>query len=151
MNKILTDYQQAHNEFNRHIGNLQSEVQRIVDILKKKFKVNQIWWDWEYSEGIAPPPMILEEDEIFEIYISTNPHRTLDDGFCSYSEGFPIEFFDMTEAEIITYINKNIADTRRKNVEKAERMKQKIATKQQLKEEVLAKLSAEERKILGLK
>ena len=119
MNKILTDYQTAHNEFNRHVGKLEDEVQRIVDILIKKFKVSQmIWWDWKYSEDTAAPPMISPTDEVFNIYIDMTPYRQLDDGVWCYNEGFPVEFFDMTEAEIFAHIDRNLEDTRKKKEEK---------------------------------
>ena len=148
MNKILTDYFTIKSEHDKALAVVEKETQRIVNIIKKVFKRKNAWWAFDYYE---PPSPELVEDGMFAIYISESCETNAVD--CSAH--FPVEFFDMTDAQSEQYLRKEIAADLAKEVEEARKadklLKENKAEKAKLLESAKSKLSAAERKALGLK
>ena len=155
MNKILEEYYEARQKHDDALGKLEEETQRIVDVIRKVFKMGKDkWWSFKYyhdSDDDEPLPQSLEDDGLtFHIFIE----GTADSGEWSYNNGFPVKFFDMTDEDVESYIRKEIDVSKKKKEKDAETKKNKLEARKKKKESLIAaaaeKLTDEEKKALGI-
>jgi hypothetical protein len=152
MNKILKDYYDAVAISNEKAGILETQTIRVVGAIAKFFKLGKdYWWAFDYYEGdIMPKPQRVGADGYFPIYISKN----CESAKVSYSDCFPVSFFDMTDNEIHKYLQKEAQEDLEKQKIKDEKAalskKARESAKNSLKESALSKLTKAERKALKL-
>lgn len=148
MNKLLTEYYAARKVHDEKLVQLNEKVEFIVSAILKAFKKKRrdVWWDYQYVEEEVPeifPEIISQNEERFPIHISNfSP---------DYSSGFPIKFFDMTEEEIISHIQKEIEQEKLKAQQELEKRLKNKKKREEMKQAALNKLSKEDRIALGLK
>jgi len=157
MNKLLTDYFKARCEHDTQLDNLSKETNRVVGCILKSFRRSRpstaSWWAYGWYEGDQYGPVPEKPDfqnDVFGIYISEACETTSH----NYSDGFPVIFFDMSDSEIMSYIKKEKEqDAFEQEIKRLKARKAKEVKKNQinyLKSTALAKLTAEERRVLKL-
>jgi hypothetical protein len=158
MNKVLVDYYEARKVHDEALEDLETQTQRIVNLLKKIFKCpKDTWWSFKYYEsGDDDPPLPDEIDknakygDSFPIHISAECAA----GNWEYSGAIPVKFFDMTDEEITFRIKNEIREDELEEIKRkeAERKKQETRNirKNALKASAAEKLTKEERKALGI-
>lgn len=152
MNKVLEDYYSVREKHDEALGKLETETQRIVTIIKKIFKMGKdVWWAYNYYENAGPLPRPLEDNKTtFPIFIEGEA----DSGEWDYSNGFPVKFFDMTDQEIIDYLQKEIAKNMEREAKEIELQKKKAELRKKKKAKLIEtaakKLTKEEKKALGI-
>lgn len=155
MNKVLEDYYKIRTEYDKTLKALSKEFDRVVTVILKFFK-SKGWYDYDYYEdsNVRPQPQFIKDDW-FPCFIDGNVEHA---DIC-YSEGFPVKFFDMTDKEIINYLNNEAYDFEQKQIKKNAKLQQKKLKKelekkkikrQALKKLAIANLTDEEKKILNL-
>jgi len=156
MNELLEKYYSARKEHDRILAKLDVEVSRIVTVITKCFfiKPGRITWSYDYyddSENNPPLPQLLQDNgKTFPCFVDDEMATSVQD----YSIGFPLSFFDMSNREIKNYVMRELdKDEAEETAEEEKRMKRELAIKlkkEKLKKSAAGKLTAEERKVLGL-
>ena len=152
MNEKIKAYFELQEKHNEALAALENEVQRIIAVIKRVFKKPHAWWAYAYyekSQDEMPLPA-APINNIFFIYIS----ERCDSYVWKYSEGFPVTFFDMSDAAIEGYIKTEIAV----GIKAKEDVKLKYKAADELKkakkkaaiESAKSKLTIDELKALGL-
>lgn len=154
MNAVLENYYKVRVEHDKALAELEASTSRIVKVITKFFKVKSknYWWAFNYhrdSDYAAPLPQNVD-DGWFPIYIEA----VCETDETNYAGGFPVEFFDMSDEEIVAYLKKEVErceEAQRIKSEKEEKKRiEKEAKKNAVKASALAKLTPEERKVLKL-
>lgn len=160
MNKVLTDYYIAREAHDEAHGTLEEKVRHIITVMTKFFKVRGYWWAFDYyhnADDSAPLPRRVENG-IFPIYIAPDRGEGCVTDAFDYNNGIPVEFFDMTDEQIVAYLKKEVAECEAKAKIEAEKEEARKAKSKVKKDEVakiavaaLAKLTPEERKALKVR
>ena len=149
MIKALRDYYAIKPQYNNIVSAVETETQRIIEILTKFFKRKDFWWAFKYYEGEnspIPDPEEVDSDGNFPIYIS----ERLETRSFDYSEGFPIKFFEMTDEEILKYLNDEKESDKQKETERIEKEKLKKQKKLEKEKKEIESLNEKLSKIESL-
>ena len=149
MNKVLINYYAAQGSHDAARKDLDTEVDRIVTVIRKFFHRTNAWWDYRYTESEREQPLPRAiQDGCLPVYVSEHCSSNNMD----YSNGFPVEFFDMTNAEITKYLDAEKAgDAARDATHRAKEALDRKTTQEReavLRASAAAKLTKEELAVL---
>ena len=107
MNKLIQDYYEAKATHDELLERLSSESERIHSVIKRVLGLRESEWGFEcdaiYSKKRGTPePIITYPDgkQTFPFYIDSRPWFVP----MGYDRELPLEFFDMTDAEIEAHL-----------------------------------------------
>ena len=95
-----------------------------------------------------------DESQISYVYENKNQYskkKFLETSEWDYTLGIPKKFLFMTDEEITEYIEKQIERCAKKDAQKKSKREASKKEKEQKKQELLNRLSSEEKKLLGIK
>jgi hypothetical protein len=123
MIKELKDYYSFKPRYAEVLSAVDRQTERIIKVLTKFFKVKNFWWAYKYYGGDCdnlPEPQDIENG-FFPIYIS----EPLESRSIDYADGFPVEFFEMTDEDILKYLLEEAAADKQKEIEESKRKEEK--------------------------
>jgi len=142
----LDEYRKAETEFGKTKDRINSRVNQILNLIAKQFgkKVR----NWYYPD--AAQGEVGNFNINYDIDYVLDPSLNLDTHEWDYSNEFPVDFLTDTDDEIEKTVKKQIKDTKRRMVEEKKKKQERKERQSVGKKEALAKLTKEERKILGV-
>lgn len=157
MKPLLERYAIAREEHDLVLTELSKETERVVSIMTKFFKVRDYWWAYDYyscADDEEPLPQEVD-DGFFPIYIEATSGSGCVTDSTDYNSGFPVKFFDMTEKEIVEFLQKEVdeceEEAKREEEKELKKKSEKSAKRSALKASALSKLTPEEKRVLKLK
>lgn len=110
------------------------------------------WWFNNAREGAIGEPCI-EEDRVMDYSLELKKSSSLrpETSNWSYTESFPLEYLFMSRQDIIASVRNEMAADQIKEAERKALAQKRNAKSDKVKAAALNKLSAEEKRVLGLK
>jgi hypothetical protein len=98
MNEILKEYYDVRDKHDAALGELETATERIINVIKKVFKMGKdAWWSFDYySDADDDPPLpqpLEEKGTVFHIHINGEA----DSGEWYYNNAFPVSFFEINK------------------------------------------------------
>ena len=104
MTPLVKKFYKTQAEYNKQLLEFKKETSRIVNIITAFCKKPGIWWTFDFTTELTDKPPQEIKDNFMIIYIS----QPCTVGDSHYHEGFPAQFYNMTDKEILNYLKSEL-------------------------------------------
>lgn len=149
--EVLESYVEANKKAEAIKNQITDRIDHVLSVICEAFgkKRRGYWYFYDAPEGQIGTLRLPIDDDDFIDYVAED-FPLIKNYLCDYGDSFPKRFLFMTDEEIISFIREETSRGETEKMKKAEKAEARKKSSAEKKQAVLAKLTKEERKALGV-